>query len=527
MDEPSSPQTSPPEGAPAGSGTSYDAHPYPGYAYWFTHPDHLYVTGTLYGLSPALPAAARVLELGCGDGGNVVAIAALLPGTTCVGIDLSDVQIASGRQLAAALGIANVTLHQGDLTTLVVRGEAASGLGDLGEFDYIIAHGVYAWVPAAVRDALLACIKAHLAPNGVALVSYNALPGWNDLDPVRRLMKFHTDPVAEPAEKIRQAREVADWYAKAAAAMHPERAKLLERVGEVVAGASESLVRHDWLAEYHGATLFSDFAAHADQHGLAYLANAIQGRGQVHNLEPEVRELVERVPSRLRQQQYLDFFENTRFRTTALCHRGQWIDDPPPTERYAELAIESRMDVDPWAIDTRSDAAVLLETASGFIEVAGKPFRVVLSALHRHRPRAVPMRVLFDEVSEVLAGMGLDGGLAQTPEGREALFRQFVGELSWLYLRELVHFWRDVPDVAGGLPERPRTGILQRTLAASRNHVTSLHHRHVALTDDQRALVPLLDGTRDRAGLAAAVGRSEAEVMVTLEDLRVKGFIRA
>lgn len=499
------------------SAKSYDSHPYPGYAYWFTHPDHLYVLGTLYGLKPALPAGARVLELGCGDGGNIVALAALLPGTACVGVDLSAVHVAAGKAFAAAIGATNVTMLQGDIAALP---------DGLGTFDYIIAHGVYAWVPPAVREGLLAAINAHLAPNGVALVSYNALPGWHDLDPVRRLMKFHTDPVADDAEKIRQARQIAAWYATEAALFDPERAKFLARVGEVVASASDSLVRHDYLAEFHGTSTFSDFIGRAEGHGLSYLCNAMQGRGQIHNLEPDVRELVERVPSRLRQQQYMDFFENARFRTTLLCHAGQWIDDPPPTERYADLAIESRMDVDPWAMASRGDAAVLLETSSGFIEVTGTPFRVVLSALHRHRPRAVPMRELFEEVTVVLSEMGLDGGLALTPEGREALFRQFVSELSWLYLRELVHFWRDVPEVAEEVPVRPETGALQRALAAERNFVTSLHHRHVALSDDERRALRLLDGTRDVAALAAALGQDESAVRGLLEDLRLKGFVR-
>ena len=70
---------------------------------------------------------------------------------------------------AAEIGVGTIEFRQGDITEIQN--------GELGEFDYVIAHGVYAWVPPPVRDALLAAIHAHLAPDGLAFVSYNAHPG--------------------------------------------------------------------------------------------------------------------------------------------------------------------------------------------------------------------------------------------------------------------------------------------------------------------------------------------------------------
>ena len=69
--------------------TSYDSVLYPSHACAETHPDRLATLATLFGLSPAPVERCRVLELGCGDGGNLLAMAFALPGSTFVGVDLA------------------------------------------------------------------------------------------------------------------------------------------------------------------------------------------------------------------------------------------------------------------------------------------------------------------------------------------------------------------------------------------------------------------------------------------------------
>ena len=39
----------------------------------------------------------------------------------------------------------------------------------LAEFDFVIAHGVYAWIPEPVRYDLLAAIHSHLAADGISM----------------------------------------------------------------------------------------------------------------------------------------------------------------------------------------------------------------------------------------------------------------------------------------------------------------------------------------------------------------------
>jgi len=175
-----------PRGEPAPVSTnealraSYDAFPYRSVPFAQSHPDRLATLATLFGVVPAPLERCRVLEIGCASGGNLIPIAATLPGSRCVGVDFSAVQIAQGREDVAALGLRNIDLVCADLLDFDGAGE---------QFDYIIAHGVLSWVPRKVQDRLFEVCARMLAPQGVAYVSYNALPGWQTRGAIRDAMR--------------------------------------------------------------------------------------------------------------------------------------------------------------------------------------------------------------------------------------------------------------------------------------------------------------------------------------------------
>ena len=91
---------------------------------------------------------------------------------------------------------------------------------DLGSFDYIIAHGLYSWIPADVRAHVLPLIARHLAPNGVAFVSYNTLPGCHMRRAVWEMLKYHTRDIAGQASQGRRGALAASRWSR-----RPSRAK--------------------------------------------------------------------------------------------------------------------------------------------------------------------------------------------------------------------------------------------------------------------------------------------------------------
>jgi SAM-dependent methyltransferase len=177
---------------------AYDEVPYPDFPYEFTQPDRMAALAVLHGLTPPRPATARVLELGCGAGGNVLAIAAERPGVRALGVDLAARPVAAAQATARAAGIHNATFGVGDVRAL----------GDVGEFDYVIAHGLYAWVPPDVREAVMAAIAERLSPDGIAFVSYNAHPGGQLARALRDAALWHVRDVEAPLERGARAAEL-------------------------------------------------------------------------------------------------------------------------------------------------------------------------------------------------------------------------------------------------------------------------------------------------------------------------------
>src|SRR3954468_25025912 len=82
---------------PDQTATSYDELPYDSKPRYATHPDCAATLATLLGMEPAPVTRCRVLELGCSTGGNLIPMAATLPDSRFVGIDLSPLQIQTGQ----------------------------------------------------------------------------------------------------------------------------------------------------------------------------------------------------------------------------------------------------------------------------------------------------------------------------------------------------------------------------------------------------------------------------------------------
>src|SRR5262249_41277773 len=157
-------------------------------------------------------SSCRVLELGCARGGNLIPMAAALPGAQFVGIDASPRQVQEARALIDRLGLTNIRIELKDICDLVAG---------TWTFDYIICHGTFSWVPAEVQERILDISASTLAPNGIFYVSYNTYPGWHFRGVVRDLMRFHTRRHQKPDTIAREARGILQFAAASAMAIEP------------------------------------------------------------------------------------------------------------------------------------------------------------------------------------------------------------------------------------------------------------------------------------------------------------------
>jgi SAM-dependent methyltransferase len=460
----------------------YDAVAYPGHAFSQTHPAHLATIAHIHGMNPAPTATMRVLELGCGSGGNLIPMALQYSGAELVGIDLSGRAIARAKAEAAELGLANLAFHHLDIMAATTA---------LGRFDYILVHGVYSWVPEPVRERIMALFGELLAPNGIAYVSYNALPGCRLRDIARDVMLFETRDIDDPIEKVSVARAAIKRFAEATDAETFHGAALRERAKQIE-DIPDNVLYHDDLNPRARAFALHEVLAAAESHGLQFLAETSYPNNFGGARGPAQQVLRTIPPSEpLRQEQALDLLIGRCFRQTLLCradvalHRGLSGFSFAPYHLAAHVQDEKADEKRPGAVSflfaDGVSLAVDLPAAKGALRALGKTW---------------PGNILYEEL--VALALREAGG---SPD-REREIERLNEALTAIYRAGLIELNLEPHRLATRISERPVASPLARRQALTSHEVTDLRHRAVALDGVVvRKFVSLLDGTRTPAML--------------------------
>jgi SAM-dependent methyltransferase len=450
---------------------SYEIVRYPGAAFMQTHVDRLATMAALFGMNPEPIDNARVLEIGCCDGGNLIPMALSLPGSQFVGIDLTEIDIESAKETASAVSLDNIEFHALDLTTLP---------GHLGQFDYIIAHGVYSWVPDPVREKLLAVIKASLSPNGVAYVSYNALPGGHFRLLIRDMMRFRNQGVEDPEEILANCRQVLGFVSSAAG--NPNYKSFIARETEATFERPAYGLFHDELEANYHPVYFHEFAAHAERYGLQYLAEA-----NYFDMRTPQKGIAE-IPAfmdpgnsndPIGREQLNDFVRLRRFRQTLLCHSSIPVDRKIRMDRLTSLFFSSPVSLVP------SEGGE--QEFRGHNKSQFKTSHPLLLSVLRELLGAWPLAVPFD---------AFPGAQSNREELCEVVHAAFAAGL--------IEVRTAPPNVAAAPGERPIASPLARLQAARSLPITTLRQTTILASGDlEKRLISLLDGTRTRADLLA------------------------
>jgi methyltransferase-like protein len=414
-------------------------------------------------------------------------MALTLAGSRFVGVDLSAAQIDAGRGVVRALGLENVTL---EARSILDVGE------ELGPFDYVICHGVYSWVPAEVRERILAICARSLTPEGIGYVSYNTYPGWHLRGMVRDMMLFHVRGFASPRERVEQARAFLAFLVASARFPKSAFAAYLKEEAALLQETPDSYLFHEHLEEVNRPLYFHEFVERLAPHGLQYLGEALPTAIRPGEFPPEVEETVRRLAADVVQfEQYLDFLRNRTFRRTLVCRAGVALDRTWSGERLAALLLAAP--VDPVS------AAPALD--SDDIEQFRGPGKVTLSISHpwlktglavlgERWPEAVSFEALRALVGERL---GRDARAEDLRYLRDGLLE--------CYVSGLVELYRYVPRFVRRAGDRPLASPLARLQAETGCRLTSLRHRVVEVSALDREVLRLLDGSRDREALLDAL----------------------
>jgi methyltransferase-like protein/predicted O-methyltransferase YrrM len=489
--------------------TYYDQIPYPRLAYHYTHPDRMAVLGRLFGMHPQPVEKCRVLELGCAAGANLVPMAYTLPHTEFVGIDLSSTQINDARALANAAGLNNLRLEQLDVRELDES---------FGTFDYIIAHGLYSWIPESVQARVLDVCAKMLSPQGIAYVSYNAFPGGHLRRMLRGMAMYHVRDTDNPREIVGQVRGLIEFLAAMAMPVDSPYALVLRDLKQTVAQMSDSGLMHEFLEPDNLPVLFHDFIRDAEAAGLQYLTEVTFADRAELNVAADVLDQLRQQHGEIGSEQYLDFLNGQSFRRTLLCRRDVALDRDVSGVQVEGFLVASSAQSSASQSDLTSDRTVRFTTLHGVSTASNRPaFKVALAALSECYPQAIPIPQLCQRVGERL-GRTLTGNEVASLRGE--LLGRFMME------KEVVEFRLYQPALTHEAGAQPLASPVARSQAERGWPVASLTHKMAPLSDSRMALLlQHLDGEHTWDQLAEFLAPANVGGAATADSEQLQGLL--
>ncbi len=455
---------------------SYDLLPYESKAIPQSHPARLAAIANIFGLAAKPVRAARVLELGCASGGNLIPMALNYPEANFVGVDVSPRQIAAGSARIEKLGLKNLELQCKSFSDLSV---------DAGQFDYIICHGVFSWVPRTLQDSIFELCQKHLSPVGIAYISYNVLPGWRMLQPLRDAFTAALPNGVEGAARVQEATQLLSFLS-AASPTKSIYAQSLTAMAEKLQKFSVTYVAHEYLEETNDPCLFRDFAERASGFGLKFLGECEIQSMIVDHYGTSVADEIRRRSAGdvIATEQLLDLVSGRTFRQTLLVHSVRL------KEISRDLTLECLN-----GLHLSADMGMHLDVEGQETKLTlgdGQAFWIKSEAMHK---------ALEKFISKLPATSSLES-LLQTVSDAEDVKRGFRN----LMLAGAIMPSTEPARASYPAPAKPKAGKMAKADAvAGANFTANLKHEPVSLEPATCFLLRHMDGEHHQSELIATL----------------------
>lgn len=285
-----------------------------------------------------LPAGRRLryCELGCGRGYGTSLLAASNPDISVVGIDFNRSHIAEARAFAEQTGIANVKFFE-----LEFSEAARSGDPQLGAFDIVALHGVYAWVGPPVREAIHNFLRAKLVSGGIAFVSYNALPGATRLVATQRMLleaghRAAGDSLARLAKGIELLRQVVE---KSGGTTEKNKAVPRKQLASLERQDRHYLA-HEYLNEAWRPLFVTETIGALAEADLSYVGSANIAENRIELCVPkDLRQTVREAPDVGMREMLKDYVVNKPFRRDVYVKAPRSLNTDWQRQRLMELTF--------------------------------------------------------------------------------------------------------------------------------------------------------------------------------------------
>lgn len=431
-------------------------------------------------------------ELGCGDGANLLPLAFYNHEATFIGIDSCAAAIHCVQEGVSRLGLENIHFVQEDVRTLEQS--------DFRSSDYIIAHGLYSWVPKKARQAILNFCQNSLTPSGLAYISYNAQPEWSMRSLVRDTL-LRAPSVREAAVEHQAARavEVATQLLEDLPSRDYDFGALFAEELARVRDGNLGYVFHEYLAEINEGFWLRDFVAHAQEHGLDYVADAQDFRWEGQIPQALRCSLAERDLDPIEQEEMADLLCHRHFRASILCRTDAPRQSMTPLEILQTAFIGTSLcaESDPFDL-TEGKAETFCRDHGAKITLDASITKAAILLLAHQWPEGIRFESLWQRASQFLIchGYGVNSGARE----------QLLEELIVLYEIGQLDLRLDEPNYRWDIPEYPRAHALARYEAQHREALTSPFHLPVTFEPEALQFVHELDGSRSNKELQREFG---------------------
>ena len=465
---------------------SYDTVPYQSNFQPQMHPDRMATLAALLGMKPAAVEKCRYLELGCGEGDNLIGFAHSLPESEFVGIDLSARQIETANRAVNELGLKNVKFIHLNVMRLTRE--------EYGQFDFIAAHGFFSWVPDSVRRKVLALYSELLAPNGVGYLSYNVLPGGYLRQMMRDMMLYHTQEEPPSLAKVEKGLSVLGFL-RDSTQKNDYYQTILKNEIKFVLNHDAPNVLHDELNEVNQPFYFHEFVNLAAENNLQYLCESEYYQMPLNEYPPQTRETLDSFGDDLiRREQYADFLLCRRFRQTLLCHADVTLNRTVEPGKLREFYIASAIVPADKTAELVTNKIEKFRFANGAVVELDHPLtKVALAHLGSIWTDSINFDDLIDLARRRLENHGI------VIEDWEKTLNTTCTILLELYKHSTVELHIHKANFTREASEFPRLNPLAYWQLGRGDKVTTLNNTQVKIDDSFfRHLLPLLDGTRNR-----------------------------
>ena len=322
------------------------------------------------------------------------------------------------------------------------------------------------------------------------------LPGWRLKQALRDALTGAVSHIPDLASKVAGARA---FLALLRGWSRGQRVRTLRAFVAWPRGSRRSptaIIAHEYLAEHNQPQTFGEFIAEAGRARLAYLGDLDLWMTLPENFDPEFRRLLKEAcgDALLPTEQMIDVLLGREFRRSLLVHEAV----APSLSRVLDrgriegLNFIGRMTRDETA--ETPEATTFIGTDNKKLTLGTPSARRALEALSR----AWPASRTFDELVEASEGSDL-GGARET---RDQIVYMLFLTLTGGFIDARV----DPIRAASTIEARPRAPRHCRIDAmAGESVMATLTHDAYLLSEGERYLLPLMDGTRDREALVDAL----------------------